>query len=160
MVLITVALMLHVQLTMLVASPLPVIRAIHAVEMNLHIASVELNALILQILMSVPLVLITVTLMLSVPTPLVASPVPVTRATVEMDSPVWVSSSPGLRHIDSVEIKFQILMSVPLVIIAVTLMLSVPTPLVASPVPAMMATVEMDLLVQVLDYLCWYIENI
>ena len=35
---------------------------------------------------------ITVTLMLSVPTPLVASPVPVTLDTVEMDSPVWVSS--------------------------------------------------------------------
>ena len=43
--------------------------------------------------MSVPLMLITVTLMLTVPTPLVASPVPVTWATVEMDSPVWVSSS-------------------------------------------------------------------
>ena len=48
--------------------------------------------------------LITVTLMLAVPTPLVATPVPVTRVTVEMDSPVWVSSSPGLGHIDSVEI--------------------------------------------------------
>ena len=109
--------------------------------------------------MSVPLVLITVTRMLSVPTPLVASPVPVTRATVEMESTVWVSSSPGLGHIDSVEIKFQIFMSVPLVIITVTLMLSVPTPLVASPVPAMMATVEMDLIVQVLDYLCWYYRD-
>ena len=42
--------------------------------------------------MSVLVVLITVTLMLSVPTPLVASPVPVTLDTVEMDSPVWVSS--------------------------------------------------------------------
>ena len=73
-------------------------------------------------------------------------------ATVKMVSPVWVSSSPGLGHIYSVEIKFQILMSVSLVIIAVTQMLAVPTPLVASPVPAMMATVEMDLLVQVLDY--------
>ena len=99
--------------------------------------------------MSVPLVLITVTRMLSVQTPLVASPVPVTRATVEMDSPVRVSSSPGLGHIDSVEIKFQILMSVPLVLITVTRMLSVPTPLVASPVPVTRATVEMDLIVQV-----------
>ena len=36
--------------------------------------------------------LITVTLMLAVPTPLVASPVPVIMDTVEMDSPVWVSS--------------------------------------------------------------------
>ena len=49
--------------------------------------------------MSVPLVIITVALMLSVPTPLVASPVPVTLDTMEMDtdmdSPVWVSSSPG-----------------------------------------------------------------
>ena len=43
----------------------------------------------------IPLVLITVTLMLSVPTPLVASPVPVMMATVEMDSPVWVSKSHG-----------------------------------------------------------------
>ena len=51
--------------------------------------------------MSVPL---TVTLMLSVPTPLVASPVPVMMATMEMDATVWVSSSPGLGHIDSVEI--------------------------------------------------------
>ena len=51
--------------------------------------------------MSVPLVLITVTLMLSVLTPLVASPVPVTRATVEMESTVWVSKSLVLEHIDS-----------------------------------------------------------
>ena len=50
----------------------------------------------LQILMNVWLILMTVTLMLSVPTPLVASPVTVTRATVEMDLTVWVSSSPGL----------------------------------------------------------------
>ena len=48
--------------------------------------------------------LTTVTLMLSVPTLMVASPVPVMMVTVEMDSPVWVSSSPGLGHIDSVEI--------------------------------------------------------
>ena len=48
--------------------------------------------------MSVPLILITVTRMLSVPTPLVASPVPVTRATVEMESPVWVSKSLVLEH--------------------------------------------------------------
>ena len=47
--------------------------------------------------MSVSLVLITVTLMLSVPTPLVASSVPVTLDTVEMDAPVWVSSSPRLN---------------------------------------------------------------
>ena len=47
--------------------------------------------------MSVPLVLITVTLMLSVPTPMVASPVPVNLDTVEMDAPVWVSSSPVLN---------------------------------------------------------------
>ena len=99
--------------------------------------------------------LITVTLMLSVPTPLVASPVPVTRATVEMDSPVWVSSSSGLGHIDSVEILLQILMSVPLVLITVTLMLSVPTPLVASPVPVTRATVEMESLVQVCITLLW-----
>ena len=35
------------------------------------------------------------TLMLPVPTPLVASHVPVMMATLEMDSPVWVSKSPG-----------------------------------------------------------------
>ena len=52
--------------------------------------------------MSVPLVLITVTRMLSVPTPLVASLVPVIRATVEMESTVWVSESLVLEHIDSV----------------------------------------------------------
>ena len=46
--------------------------------------------------------LMTVTLMLSVPTPLVVSPVPVMMATVEMVSTVWVSSSSGLGHIDSV----------------------------------------------------------
>ena len=39
----------------------------------------------------------------STATPLVASLVTVSRATVEMDSPVWVSSSPaGPWHIDSV----------------------------------------------------------
>ena len=54
--------------------------------------------------MSVPLVLITVTRMLSVPTPLAASPVPVTRATVEMESTVWVSKSLVLEHIDSVAV--------------------------------------------------------
>ena len=43
------------------------------------------------------MVLVTVALMLSVPTPLVASPVPVTLDTVEMDAPVWVSSSPRLK---------------------------------------------------------------
>ena len=48
--------------------------------------------------------IITVTLMLSVSTPLVASPVSVMMATVEMDSTVRVSSSPGLGPIDSVEI--------------------------------------------------------
>ena len=35
-------------------------------------------------------------LMLPVLTLLEASPVTVTRATVEMESPVWVSKSPGL----------------------------------------------------------------
>ena len=54
--------------------------------------------------MSVPLVLITVTRMLAVPTPSVASPVPVTRATVEMESTVWVSKSLVLEHIDSVAV--------------------------------------------------------
>ena len=55
--------------------------------------------------MSVPLVLITVTRMLAVPTPLmVASPVPVTRATVEVESTVWVSKSLVLEHIDSVAV--------------------------------------------------------
>ena len=53
--------------------------------------------------MSVPgLVTITVTLIRPVPTPLVATPVPVTRATVGMDAPVWVSSSSGLGHVDSI----------------------------------------------------------
>ena len=100
--------------------------------------------------MSVPLVLITVTLMLSVPTPLVASPVPVTRDTEEMDAIVRVNSSPGfMGHIDSVGIRLQILMSVPLVLITVTLMLSVPTPLVASPVPVTWDTEEMDAIVWV-----------
>ena len=47
--------------------------------------------------------LITVVLMLSVPTPLVATPVPVTRATVGMDTCVWVSS--GLCSSDSVVVK-------------------------------------------------------
>ena len=51
--------------------------------------------------MNVLMALITVVIMLSVPTLMVASPVPVTRATVEMDSPVWVSKSFGLGHIDS-----------------------------------------------------------
>ena len=45
--------------------------------------------------------LISVALMLSVPTPLVASPVPVTLDTVlntgDIDSTVWVSSSPHLN---------------------------------------------------------------
>ena len=53
--------------------------------------------------MSVPgLVTITVVLIQPVPTPLVATPVPVTRDTVEMDAPVWVSSSSGLGHVDSI----------------------------------------------------------
>ena len=58
----------------------------------ISLCELQLN-LPFQILMSVPLMLITVPLMLTVPTPLVASPVPVTWDTVEMDSPVWVSSS-------------------------------------------------------------------
>ena len=40
-------------------------------------------------------------------------------------------------------------MSVPLVLITVTLMLSVPTPLVASPVPVTRDTEEMDAIVWV-----------
>ena len=91
--------------------------------------------------------LITVTLMLTVPTPLVASPVPVTWATVEMDSPVWVSGS-FLYELKLI-LSFQILMSVPLMLITVTLMLTVPTPLVALPVPVTWATVEMALAVLV-----------
>ena len=52
--------------------------------------------------MNVPrLVTITVVLIQPVLTPLVASLVPVTRATVEMDYTVWVSSSSGFRHVDS-----------------------------------------------------------
>ena len=54
--------------------------------------------------MNVLLVLITVALMLPVPTPLVTSHVPVMMATVEMDSPVWVSKSLVLEHIDSVAV--------------------------------------------------------
>ena len=42
--------------------------------------------------------------MLAVPTPLVASLVPVTRATVEVESTVWVSKSLVLEHIDSVAV--------------------------------------------------------
>ena len=41
--------------------------------------------------MSVPMILITVVLIRPVPTHLVATPVPVTRATVGIDTPVWVS---------------------------------------------------------------------
>ena len=52
--------------------------------------------------MNVSMVLPSVPLMLTVPTPLVATPVPVTRATVGMDAPVWVSSSSGLGHVNSI----------------------------------------------------------
>ena len=91
------------------------------------------------------MVVITVTLMLAAPTLLVVSPVLVTRATLEMDSTVQVSSNsfPPECNVSHFAI-LQILMSVQSVLIAVTLMLPVPTPLVASLVCVTRVTVEMD----------------
>ena len=128
-----------------------------------------LNHLPLQILMSVPLILIAVAQMLPVQTFLVASLVLVTWAIVEMDKPVLVSSSflycstyhthtqlcmHTCTHTCTHIISLQILMSVPLMLIAVTWMLIVPTPLVASSVPVTRAIVEMNSSVWVSSSFC------
>ena len=56
-------------------------------------------------------------------------------------------------------LSLQILMSVPVMLITVTQMLSVQTPLVASPVPVAWATVEMDKPVWVSIVLSIYIDE-
>ena len=98
----------------------------------------------LQILMSVPLILTTVTQTLSVPTLLVVLPVPVTKASLGMDSCARVKLFICTYvHNLSETLLIQILMSVPRILIPVILTLSVPTPLVASPVPVTKASLEM-----------------
>jgi hypothetical protein len=92
--------------------------------------------------------------MLSVPTLLVASPVPVTRDTLEMGSHVWVCGIiQALQYFNAY--NSQILMRVLLVLTTVTLMLLVPTLLVASPVPVTKDTLEVVPHVQVHELLCF-----
>ena len=157
--LMTVILMLLVS-TPLVTSHVPVTRA--TVEMD---SPVQVRAILVscvhnehyqQTLMSVKL-LMTVTLMLLVPTPLVVSHVPVTRATLEMDSPVQVRAI--LVSCVHNEHYQQTLMNVKLILMTVTLVLLVSTPLVTSHVPVTMATVEMDSPVQVRAILVSCVHN-
>ena len=64
---------------------------------------------------------------------------------------MWVSSSSGFRHVDY-SLLLQISMNVSMVLPSVALMLTVPIPLVASPVPVVMVTEDMDSPVQVINY--------
>ena len=143
--LITAILMLLVP-TLLVVSPVPVIRDLLELERGVWVSSADnaINAikLILQISMSVLLELITAILMLLVPTLLVVSPVPVIKDTLELERGVWVSGASNA--INAIKPILQISMSVLLKLITVILMLLVSTLLVASPVPVTRDMLEME----------------
>jgi hypothetical protein len=154
--LITVTLMLPVP-TLLVASPAPVTRDLLEVEPHAQVSCSFFpeNAIThytSQILMSVLPIFTTVMKMLPVPTLLlVASPVPVMRDLLEVEPHAQVSCSLLLPEnaIANYTMSSQILMSVLLVFTTVTLMLPVPTLLVASPAPVTRDTLELVALVQV-----------
>ena len=80
--------------------------------------------------------------MLSVPTILVVSPAPVIRDTLEMEYCAGVSGASDA--INPIKPILQILMSVLLTLTTAILMLSVPTLLVASPVPVTRDSLEME----------------